>query len=57
MKKMNFFTRNRWFQKAAIAIGVIYFGVMILVLIIGLLRHSGSTGIDVTTMIQLRAKS
>ena len=52
-----FFIRIKFFQKVAIAIFLFFMGLMCLVFIVAMQRTSGSTGLDMSKVQQLRAKA
>jgi len=52
-----FFIRIKLFQKVAIAIFLFFMGLMCLVFIVAMQRTSGSTGLDMSKVQQLRAKA
>lgn len=54
---MNILTRWRIFQKAAIGILIVFFGMMIFVAIVAHMRLSGSTRQDMTEAQRLRKES
>lgn len=53
-KKMNIFHRYRVFQKAATAVLFLFLGIMAYVIGVSYSRSSGSTGLDMSKIQQLR---
>lgn len=49
--------RPHWFQFVSWSILAIFFGIMLYVISIAYLRHSGSTGLDMATLQKIRYDS
>lgn len=51
---MSFLAKSRWFQKSAVAIFCVFFGLMLIVIFTAYSRRSGNTGLDMAKIQQLR---
>lgn len=47
-------TKFRWFQMMATTVLVLYFGMMALTVVLAMTRQSGSTGLDMAKIHQIR---
>ncbi len=56
LEEIGFFSRVRLFQKAAIGIMILFFGLMITVAVLAYSRPTGGTGLDMTQVQKLREK-